>query len=64
LAAILNEMAIDGFKILISNANHESIYDLYSSPCWNIKVINRRTNLASNSFNRGETSELVIHSNF
>jgi len=63
LAASLDGVARRGARVLISNANHQCIRELYSSSSWVYFDIARHSILASNSMHRRQTSELMI-SNF
>ncbi len=49
-----------GVKILISNADHQSIKKLYRNTIWNQHRTERTTLMASNPKNRGKTTELII----
>ncbi|NUF17177.1 DNA methyltransferase, partial [Acinetobacter lactucae] len=51
-----------GVKIIITNANHESIRELYSSS-FNIKEISRYSSIAANGTNRNKYEELIITCN-
>lgn len=60
LADCLLKAAKRGVFILISNANHQSIHEIYSSRCWTHIIVPRYSVLASNSANRKMTTELLI----
>ena len=50
-----------GAKILLTNANHPAIEELYSGDkCFDMIPLSRNSAIASKSTHRGETSELII----
>ena len=60
LANCLLSAANRGAYVLVSNADHECIRELYSDAIWNKVSYNRFSVLASLSQKRSMTSELVI----
>jgi DNA adenine methylase len=50
-----------GAKVVVSNANHESIRGLYAG-AWNQYVVSRSTVISGDATKRGETTELLISS--
>jgi DNA adenine methylase len=52
-----------GVKVLVTNANHQSVRDLYRG-LGKLHAITRHSVLAADSRNRGETSELAVTINF
>ena len=63
LAVCLSDATQRGVRVLLSNANHVSVADLYSSSEWTQLVLDRHSVLASSASSRKPTTELVI-SNF
>lgn len=63
LARCLAAAAERGALIILSNADHESIIELYPDDVWNQMVVGRHSVLASSSSRRRPTTELVV-SNF
>ncbi len=55
----VSRAASRGVKITISNANHESIHELYSGLC-DINAVNRKSVLAASSTHRKSTSEILL----
>jgi DNA adenine methylase len=51
-----------GAQVVISNADHKSIRDLYSLKFWNHLTVYRSSTLASDASKRGAVSELLIKS--
>ncbi|MFT3671565.1 DNA adenine methylase [Aestuariivirga sp.] len=62
LRASLEAASRRGARIVVSNANHESVRALYSRG-WHLNVVCRSTVISSDPGKRGETTELLI-SNF
>jgi DNA adenine methylase len=60
LAACLAEAANRGACILISNADHPCIHDLYSASTWTHLTVSRFSRLASSAQYRRGTTETVI----
>lgn len=60
LVECLADAAKRGAKILVSNADHKCIWDLYRSNMWNITSVERCSVLASSSKYRRNTTEVVI----
>ncbi len=49
-----------GAKILMTNANHKSIRDIYRG-CFNIEALSRESVIAASAANRNRTTELLIY---
>jgi DNA adenine methylase len=49
-----------GAKVIVSNALHESIVELYSDHVWELHAVDRHSTLASHRSARGLTSEALI----
>lgn len=64
LAKALRRAADRGVRIVLSNADHESIHELYGEDVWTRLVLTRQSVLASASARRGLTSEVVISNAF
>jgi len=60
LSKVLTIAAERGAFILISNANHESIKQLYSDNLWYKKDVKRHSIIASKSQYRKKTSEILV----
>lgn len=60
LSKSLSEAAARGASILISNADHQCIHDLYSAKRWTHLTVSRFSRLASSSQHRRGTTETVI----
>ena len=60
LSKVLKTAAERGAFILISNANHESIKQLYSDSLWHKKDVTRHSIIASKSKYRKKTSEILV----
>lgn len=60
LAKAVNGAARRGAKVLVSNADHKCIHELYSQNRWEILRVERYSGLASSSEFRKSTSEVVI----
>lgn len=60
LAACLTQAAKRGVSILVSNANHPCIHELYCATCWQRLTVSRFSRLASSSQHRRGTTEVVI----
>ena len=60
LATCLSKAASRGSCILISNADHPCIHDLYSASTWMHLTVSRFSNLASSTQYRRGTTETVI----
>ena len=60
LAVSLAEAAARGAHVLVSNADHASVRELYSASCWSHITLWRHSRLASSSQHRGRTTEVVI----
>lgn len=62
LAAAAEKARMRGTKIIITNANHESIRDLYSDS-FSIKEISRYSSIAASGSGRNKYEELIITCN-
>ncbi|MEO0509696.1 MAG: Dam family site-specific DNA-(adenine-N6)-methyltransferase [Verrucomicrobiota bacterium] len=62
LANMLTQLAESGAKIVISNADHAAVRNLYGNTCWIKDSLSRATVLASDSARRGKTTELLVRS--
>ena len=60
LSVLLKRAAERGVKILASNADHPSIWELYSSEIWSIQRVDRFSGIASSSTRRKIISEILI----
>jgi len=60
LHTALAEAATRGASILISNADHQCIHELYSAKCWTHLTVSRFSHLASSAQFRRGTTETVI----
>ena len=60
LAEALSDAGKRGVSIIVSNADHPSIRELYEQPRWEWKALERHSRLAASSRNRRLTSELLI----
>lgn len=60
LARVLKAAAARGAHILLSNADHPSVLELYSNPGWTCLSFGRQSVLASSSANRRPTTEIVV----
>jgi DNA adenine methylase len=63
LAAAIDRAKRRGVKILVTNANHRSVRDLYCG-LGKMHAVTRNSVLAADSNNRGQTSELAVTINF
>ncbi|RDB60511.1 DNA methyltransferase [Gordonibacter sp. 28C] len=60
LSRSLNDASDRGAKILISNADHDSIHSLYSMERWTIDRVTRFSGIAAASGNRKGITEILI----
>lgn len=60
LADSLAEAASRGACILLSNADHASVHELYAAPYWTHLTVHRTSRLASSPLRRKATTETVI----
>lgn len=63
LAATLARAAARGVKIVLTNADHHEVRDLYPQPCFHQTVLERYSSISSDSSSRGTYCELVIRAN-
>lgn len=52
-----------GAKIIVTNANHQSIRDIYSAPQFELNVLSRVSTISGKSKSRGKFEEIVILAN-
>lgn len=64
LCQCLEEANDRGARILISNADHESIWRLYNSDVWKIQKVERFSGLAASRNNRKQITEVLISNYF
>lgn len=50
-------------KIMMTNANHKSIYDMYLDAGFNISVVTRYSAIAGNPVNRDQYQEIIVTAN-
>lgn len=60
LAESLNETAARGAHVVMSNADHPSIRDLYPEPDWHLVAVTRHSRLAASAKHRRPTTEVLI----
>jgi len=60
LAECLHRATGRGAKVIASNANSQSVRDLYSGPGWTQLTVSRHSVLAASSENRRPTTEIVV----
>lgn len=60
LAARSTELVVQGGRVVVSNANHESVRGLYSSELFTQRVVSRSTRMAASTAHRGTTTELLL----
>ena len=60
LAKCLAEAGKRGVSILISNADHPCIHELYKAHCWQHLITSRFSHLASSAKYRKKTTEVII----
>jgi len=60
LAKILNQLASDGAPVIVSNAHHEEVTNLYSSEHFHVLPIERSTCMAASAVRRGSCTESLI----
>lgn len=63
LSKVLNNAKERGVKIVMTNANHESIRDLYKGKGFSFKTVSRYSSIAASSSNRRQFEELIISAN-
>jgi len=63
LAAALRRAANRGAKVLCTNANHHSIFNLYDRVIFDKKVVSRASQISAKSQNRRRFEELIIRAN-
>jgi DNA adenine methylase len=64
LADALLQAAKRGAKILCTNANHQSIWNLYDHPEFSLKVVSRFSHISADKASRKSFEELTIRANF
>jgi DNA adenine methylase len=60
LAAIANQLADAGVKVVVTNASHKEVLALYQKTLFNRCVVNRVTNMAARSSARGLCQEALL----
>lgn len=63
LAQALKRAALRGVKILCTNANHDSIHELYDHHVFELKVVSRFSRISADGDSRRRFEELVIRAN-
>lgn len=63
LASALLRAARRGAKVLCTNANHESVRELYDQPEFELQVLSRHSAISADSSRRSSFEELIIQSN-
>lgn len=63
LAKALVRAALRGVKIVCTNANHQSVRDLYDNPLFERRVVSRYSCIAAENTGRSYFEELVIRAN-
>ncbi|TCT22942.1 DNA adenine methylase [Thiobaca trueperi] len=63
LASALLRAARRGAKILCTNANHQSVRDLYSSPEFKQQIVSRYSRISADNASRRYFEELIIQAN-
>ena len=60
LAAICNELAMEGRCVVVSNADHPAVLSLYDERAFSAIRVARASNLAAQSRARGRRTELLL----
>jgi DNA adenine methylase len=63
LSESLNRAKIRGVKILLTNASHKSIRELYEPLGFNLETVSRYSSISASSKNRSTFEELIITAN-
>lgn len=63
LAAALTRAAYRGSKVLCTNANHQSVRDLYVAPVFEHRVVSRYSRISADKSSRRHFEELIIRAN-
>jgi DNA adenine methylase len=63
LANALRQAALRGVKVLCTNANHDSIHELYDHQVFDLKVVSRYSTISADIDSRRDFEELVIRAN-
>ncbi|WP_179095081.1 DNA adenine methylase, partial [Burkholderia pseudomallei] len=63
LASSLLRAARRGVKVLCTNANHQSVRDLYSEPVFDQIAVSRYSSISASNSSRRSFEELVIRAN-
>lgn len=64
LANALTRAHSRGVKIVSTNANHDSVRDLYKKKIFNFNVLSRHSSISAKSSSRSQFEELLIFSDF
>lgn len=63
LASALLQAARRGAKVLCTNANHQSLRELYDQPEFKLQVLTRHSAISADSASRSSFEELIIQAN-
>jgi DNA adenine methylase len=63
LAIALRRAAARGVKVMCTNANHQSVRDLYSDDEFDLQKVSRYSRISADSSSRRNFEELVIRAN-
>jgi DNA adenine methylase len=63
LALALRRAARRGAKVLCTNANHQSVRDLYSDSVFVLTVVSRISRISADHSSRRRFEELIIRAN-
>lgn len=63
LSDAIKRAASRGVKVILTNADHESVIDLYDCSFFNVSRISRQSVIASEGSRRGECTELIVTAN-
>lgn len=63
LARALRRAALRGVKVLCTNANHDSIHDLYLHQVFDLQAVSRCSTISADTGSRRDFEELVIRAN-
>lgn len=63
LARALKRAALRGVKVLCTNANHDSIHELYDHQVFDLKMVSRFSTISADCESRRNFEELVIRAN-
>jgi len=63
LAQTLTRAALRGVKVVCTNANHESVRDLYDRTLFERRVVSRYSRISADNTGRSYFEELIIRAN-